>query len=364
MRRVVALFRRSTHTAEATAAPWTRSGESAGGLGSAANTAEPGPTDAALAADAAAAAELAKVRAELSFIEERYQLMIAASDIGLWDMSVIGGDSVNPRNEFWWSSQFRAMLGYQDERDFPNVLGSWSARLHPDDSGWVLDAFASHLNDKSGRTPYDVEYRLQLKTGDYRWFRASGSTRRDRSGVPLRVAGSLVDINDQKNLTTTALSFVTRLGDSAEELATVSNEMSDTSRNAVEAAQSTARAIEKLGDSSSEIGKVVQFITTIADQTNLLALNATIEAARAGDTGRGFAVVANEVKALANETSRATGDIASKVEAIRQDTQDAVVAIQEIQRIVAAVENFQHTIGAVVDQQREAVAEGRALKLK
>jgi PAS domain-containing protein len=347
MRRVVALFGRKSQKDESAAqgAHWTRDAETSD------------------ATAGTVTAELVQARAQLAFLEERYSLMIAASSIGLWDISVVGGDPVSPSNEFWWSDEFRAMLGFRDVHDFPNLLDSWSARLHPDDSSWVLAAFNKHVTDKTGRTPYNVEYRLQLKSGEYRWFRGSGSTRRDPAGLAMRVAGSLIDINDEKHLTTTALSFVTRLGDSAEELATVSNEMSDTSRNAVAAAQSTARAIEKLGDSSSEIGKVVQFITTIADQTNLLALNATIEAARAGDTGRGFAVVANEVKALANETSRATGDIASKVEAIRQDTQDAVIAIQEIQRIVAAVDNFQHTIGAVVDQQREAAAEGRTLKL-
>ena len=311
---------------------------------------------------AALRTEVDSLRAELAFLNERYQLMIAASNIGLWDLAVIAGDPVNPASEFWWSDHFREMLGFTDEHDFPNVLGSWASRLHPDDSGWVLDAFAAHLNDKSGRTPYDIEYRLQLKSGEYRWFRASGTTSRDRTGVPLRVAGALVDVHDQKKLMDTALGLVDRLGVNADELATVSAEMSSTSRNAVAAARSTAEAIEKLDASSPEIGKVVQFITTIAEQTNLLALNATIEAARAGESGRGFAVVANEVKQLASETARATGDISSKVATIRQDTSDAVSAIQEIQHIVAAVDGFQDTISAVVEQQRQAADDGRKLQ--
>jgi PAS domain S-box-containing protein len=307
--------------------------------------------------------EAAELRAELDYVNERYQLMIAASDIGLWDLNVIAGDPVNPNSEFWWSDNFRAMLGFKDIHDFPNVLGSWSDRLHPEDSARVLDAFAAHLNDRSGLTPYDLEYRLLRKSGEYRWYRASGKTRRDGAGTPIRVAGALIDIHDQKELMATVRSFVDRLGSSANELASVSREMSDTSSAAVAAAQSTATTVEKLGESSSEIGKVIQFITTIADQTNLLALNATIEAARAGETGRGFAVVANEVKALANETSRATGDIAAKVEAIRQDTHEAVTAIQEIQRILQDVDSFQHTISSVVEQQREAAEEGQLLQL-
>ena len=130
----------------------------------------------------------------------RSDLINKASSVGLWDMSVIAGDPVNPKNEFWWSDQFRKMLGYEDEKDFPNVLESWSSRLHPQDKDRVLSAFAAHLTDRTGKTPYDIEYQLALKDGQHRWFRATGSTMRDASGVPLRVAGALKDVHDEKQL--------------------------------------------------------------------------------------------------------------------------------------------------------------------
>lgn len=131
-------------------------------------------------------------------INERFELVNQATSEGLWDMTVVAGDPVNMANEFWWAPKFRTMLGFTDESDFPNVLGSWANRLHPDDKERTLTAFAAHLNDRSGKTPYDIEYQLQRKDGSYGWYRARGATLRNGEGVPLRVAGSLADISDRK----------------------------------------------------------------------------------------------------------------------------------------------------------------------
>jgi methyl-accepting chemotaxis protein len=120
---------------------------------------------------------------------------------------------------------------------------------------------------------------------------------------------------------------------------------------------STSATMNKLGESSAEIGNVIKVITSIAEQTNLLALNATIEAARAGEMGKGFAVVASEVKDLAQETARATEDISRRVEAIQADTSGAVAAIEEISVVIERISEFQTTIASAVEEQTATTAE-------
>jgi FOG: PAS/PAC domain len=136
---------------------------------------------------------------EHNYLLERFELINYALTEGPWDMKVNSGDPVNPQNEFWWSPQFRKLLGYYDERDFPNILSSWSERLHPEDKDRVLHAFEEHINDYTGRIPYSLDYRLCMKNGEYRWFHASGATIRNNKGVPLRVAGTIRDITNEKH---------------------------------------------------------------------------------------------------------------------------------------------------------------------
>ena len=94
-----------------------------------------------------------------------------------------------------------------------------------------------------------------------------------------------------------------------------------------EVVRSSTGTIERLGDSSDQIGEIIEVIDDIASQTNLLALNAAIEAARAGEQGRGFAVVADEVSKLAERTTSATRQIAEMIGTIQVDTREAVKAM-------------------------------------
>jgi twitching motility protein PilJ len=109
----------------------------------------------------------------------------------------------------------------------------------------------------------------------------------------------------------------------------------DTVRNTItgmdeirEQIQETSKRIKRLGESSQEIGDIVELIDDIADQTNILALNAAMQAAMAGEAGRGFAVVADEVQRLAERSINATKQIEALVKTIQADTNEAVTSME------------------------------------
>ncbi len=141
------------------------------------------------------------------------------------------------------------------------------------------------------------------------------------------------------------------------EIARNANEASMAANSTARQSEVTNTTINKLGQSSLEIGNVIKVISSIAQQTNLLALNATIEAARAGDAGRGFAVVANEVKELAKQTAQATEDITNKIGGIQRDTSTAVDAIGSISESIRRLNGIASAIAASVEEQQATTNE-------
>lgn len=125
--------------------------------------------------------------------------------------------------------------------------------------------------------------------------------------------------------------------------------------------QETSKRIKRLGESSQEIGEIVELISDITEQTNVLALNAAIQAATAGEAGRGFTVVAEEVQRLAERSAEATKQIAAIVKTIQTDTQDAVGAMENATRDVVEGAQLSDAAGQALSEIDEVSLEAAHL---
>ena len=117
-----------------------------------------------------------------------------------------------------------------------------------------------------------------------------------------------------------------------------------------ETIQDTSKRIKRLGESSQEIGNIVELINDIAEQTNILALNASIQASMAGEAGRGFAVVADEVQRLAERAATATKQIEVLVRTIQTDTNEAVVSMERSTTDVVGGALLAENAGAALEE--------------
>jgi len=134
--------------------------------------------------------ELKLAQQQLVESNERFELVVEGINDGIWDWVNVKEDKA------WWSPNLYQLLGYKEEEIEAN-LTSFKKLLHPDDLKDTLKAVSDHFKYTKD-IPFNKEFRLLLKSGQYRWFNCKGALTRDADNQPRRMVGSIFDINDEK----------------------------------------------------------------------------------------------------------------------------------------------------------------------
>ncbi|MES2787491.1 MAG: ATP-binding protein [Pseudomonadota bacterium] len=119
--------------------------------------------------------------------DERYQLAVRGSSAGLWDWDMLA-------DTMFYSPRLRQLLGYT-AHEFPDLPSSLSNVMNEDDLALAKEALRLHLSED---LPYQVECRLRLKSGEWRWFLINGMAQKNALGQAFRMAGSVIDVSERK----------------------------------------------------------------------------------------------------------------------------------------------------------------------
>ena len=301
-------------------------------------------------------------RADLEVNQRRAKAVEMMMLEGSWSMDLTKYAIDDPSSPMVFSPQFKKILGYTGSRDFPDIMSSWITKMHPDDVAGASAAMGKQLSDPSGKTVFDMEYRMKHSDGEYRWVRASSTVVwSPNRHTPLMAAGTILDITEEKQ---NRLRFREEMAPRIESLRDGISNIAANVKSAAEQMQNVTTQQSEIVDSAKKIGasvdasmNIISSIKSIADQTNLLSLNASIEAARAGDAGRGFAVVATEVQNLSASSKQTTEHISSILGEMNASIKDMLGKISEISESVSMENDEMEKINETVEKLRDFAEE-------
>jgi twitching motility protein PilJ len=124
------------------------------------------------------------------------------------------------------------------------------------------------------------------------------------------------------------------------------------------------KRIQKLTESSQEIGKIAKTVEDLAQRTSMVALNASIQAVELNENGRGFAIVSEEVERLAKRANDTNKSISSLNKSIQSEINKVESSLENTVSEVANLSKFALETTNAIDELERYVTQFLGLQEK
>ncbi|MGH1493674.1 MAG: PAS domain-containing protein [Acidimicrobiales bacterium] len=139
---------------------------------------------------AADVTELIQRQKLLEAANQRHDLMVHGTRLGIWDWADITA------SEGYWSPNVFHIMGYEDG-EIPSTLANLMNATHPDDLPVVAETMKKL---QTGADSFEVEHRIRTKSGAYKWILASGAIAEPDENGNRRMVGAMQDIDDRRKV--------------------------------------------------------------------------------------------------------------------------------------------------------------------
>ncbi len=150
---------------------------------------------------------------------------------------------------------------------------------------------------------------------------------------------------------------VGKLRDDIVMAAQYASQLVGTASGSKEVLSASVQEIQVVKQESSALQEMNAVISSVAAQTNLLAMNAAIEAAHAGEAGQGFAVVADEIRKLAETTSKQTSSSKAYLKSIQNKIDEVAATSDELNHSFSETLSHIESLSRIVDGMEQIALE-------
>ncbi len=302
--------------------------------------------------------DLACLKADFAESKAVLSLFESESGVGLWQCKLHQGDLTHPKSVLRWSDGMRKIFGYSNEADYPNTAEAWADKLHPDDKAATLDAFAAHVTDKTGRTPFDAEYRYRMKDGSYRWFNGRGGSVRGADGIAIRCCGSIVDIHDRKVTQLHQEELARKQACMVEAIASGLRQLAGGNLMVRIEAEVSAEYQQVKADFNSAAAELAKVLQSVASSTQALRSGSTEISAAADDLSRRTeqqaasleetAAALDEITATVKKTADGAGHARQVVLSAKTDAEHSGDVVSQAVQAMTAIEKSSQQVSQII----------------